>query len=199
MLAQLSTLKLRLAIPEADTTQDALLTAALAAVSARFDKETNRTLARTADFTQEFDAGDTEVLASCYPIESVSKFEFKRTEAEGWQEIQPTPDFLVRSSCIISLPTPLNLHLAPCTLQLLRATYTGGYVLPGTDPEPGQTPLPADLEQAAIEQVAYWFQTRDTLGMKTVWPRDGAYKQFIQLPLLLTVTSTLQSHTRFCL
>jgi hypothetical protein len=41
-----------------------------------------------------------------------------------------------------------------------RVTYTGGFVLPGDTPAPGQTPLPPDLEQAAIEQVAYWFRNR---------------------------------------
>lgn len=49
MLTQLSTVKSRLAIPDADTTSDALLTAAIKAVSARVDKETNRALARTVD------------------------------------------------------------------------------------------------------------------------------------------------------
>ena len=39
-------------------------------------------------------------------------------------------------------------------------TYAAGYVLPGTDPSAGQTPLPSDLEQAGIEQVAFWFQNR---------------------------------------
>ena len=41
-------------------------------------------------------------------------------------------------------------------------TLTGGYVLPGTTPSAGQTALPDDLEQAAVEQVAYWFQKQTT-------------------------------------
>ncbi len=47
MLCQLSTVKARLALLDTDTTYDALLTSAIQAVSARFEKETNRTLART--------------------------------------------------------------------------------------------------------------------------------------------------------
>ena len=42
MLAQLSTVKSRLQILDIDTTYDALLTNAIQALSARFDKETNR-------------------------------------------------------------------------------------------------------------------------------------------------------------
>ena len=47
MITQLLTVKTRLGIDEFDVTHDALLTNAIKAVSARFDQECNRTLART--------------------------------------------------------------------------------------------------------------------------------------------------------
>ena len=72
MLTQISTVKARLALTVTD--YDDLLTTAIRAVSARFDKETNRTLARTTTATHEFDAADTEILPPCYPIEAVTKF-----------------------------------------------------------------------------------------------------------------------------
>jgi hypothetical protein len=197
MLTQLSTVKARLEI--LDGTHDALLTSAITALSARFDSETQRTLARTENFTQEFEADTTEIPASCYPIESVSKFETKTSEAEGWQELQPTPDYLIRARCIISLARPLNLQLSTFNLQLARVTYTAGYVLPGTPPGPGQAALPADLEQAATEQVAYWFQKRAKLGLRTLWPPNGTYEQFLSLDLLPEVRSVLSRHQRFSL
>jgi hypothetical protein len=58
MLTTLSTIKSRLAILDTDTTYDTLLTNALNAFSTRFDHETNRILARTADLTHEFDPAD---------------------------------------------------------------------------------------------------------------------------------------------
>jgi hypothetical protein len=194
MLTQLATIKSRLAIPPETTTNDALLLSAIKAVSARFDKETNRTLARTADFTQEFDGATTEVVAACYPIESVTKFETKTNETDGWIE-QPDTQFLIRRACIISLSVPLcTLHSALC-----RITYAGGYVLPGTTPAPGQTPLPDDLEQAAVEQVAFWFQSRDMLGLDTTWPHLGTYEKFTQSDLLLQVRAVLKHYTRWLL
>jgi hypothetical protein len=75
-------------------------------VSARFDRETNRTLARTVGATHEFDPRDTELLVPCYPIESVAKFELKTTESAGWVE-QTAVQYLIRHSCIISLPADL--------------------------------------------------------------------------------------------
>jgi hypothetical protein len=83
MLTQLPPVKARLEIAAADVTRDDLLTRAIEAVSTRFDRECNRTLARTVGATQEFSVGDTEVIAACYPIETVTKFEMKATEADG--------------------------------------------------------------------------------------------------------------------
>src|SRR5436190_23361612 len=102
MLTQLDTVKVRLAIDPLDVEFDDLLTSAIDAVSFRFDKETNRTLARTTDATFEFDASDTEISVPCYPVESVSKFETKTSESTGWIE-QISVDYLIRQSCIISL------------------------------------------------------------------------------------------------
>ncbi len=194
MLAQLSTIKTRLAITV--TTYDVILTNAIKAVSARFDKETSRTIARTVGLTEEFDGNDTEIRPTCYPIETVTKFELKANETEGWVE-QTDVDYLIRRKCVISL----NLQLATCNLQLpqARVTYTGGYVLPGDTVGAGQTPLPDDLEQAAVEQVASWFQTRDMLGLVRNRPWQGDYQQFAQLDLLPNVKAVLTRYERWAL
>src|SRR3954469_10861483 len=137
MLSTLSTVKSRLAMPDLNVEFDDLLTTALTALSARFDRETNRTLTRTANSTYEFDACETEIIPPCYPIESVSKFETKSTEAEGWVQ-QSNIVYLIRNSCVISLQLPLTtLNSSPSTCRL---TYTGGYVMPGDTPGTGQTP-----------------------------------------------------------
>ena len=123
MLTTLSTLKSRLSILDTDTTNYAQLTSAIISLSGRFDKETNRTLARTVSATQEFPGNDTEILLVCYPVETVTKFETKSTELEGWQE-KIGVDYLIRSSCVISLASPSSFILHPSSL--CRVTYTGG-------------------------------------------------------------------------
>ena len=190
MLTQLTTIKARLGIGEFEIKDDGLLTNAIAAVSARFDRECNRTLARAVNVTQEFNAAEVEICASCYPIESVSQFELKATEAEGWVA-QADVDFLVRAHCVISLPAPLG----SCAEQA-RLTYTGGYVLPGTTAGAGQTALPADLEQAAVEQVAFWYQTRDQVGVVRQWPKGGLYEQFADIDLMPSVRAVLARYGR---
>src|SRR3954466_2593989 len=106
MLSTLATLNSRLAIPDLTVEFDDLLTTALTALSARFDRETNRTLTRTANTTHEFDASETEIIPPCYPIESVSKFETKSTETEGWVQ-QNGIDYLIRRNSVVSLSSPL--------------------------------------------------------------------------------------------
>src|SRR6266550_3719377 len=102
MLTQLTTVKARLAIDQFNLQYDAILTNAIKAVSSRFDKETNRTLARTVALTEEFSADDTEIRVACYPIETVTKFELKSNETDGWVE-QPEIEHLIRRNCVISL------------------------------------------------------------------------------------------------
>jgi hypothetical protein len=167
------------------------LTHAIRAVSDRFDRECRRTFARTVNATFEFDPHDTELLPPCYPIESVTRFETKSSEATGWQELIPAPDYLIRRSCIISLSSPLRTpHSA------LRILYTGGYVLPGDTPSPSNAPLPADLEQAALEQVVFWFANRDRVGVIREWPKGGLYQQFADLDLIPSVRATLAKYAR---
>jgi hypothetical protein len=191
MLTQLSTLKSRLAIDQFDLTFDGILTNAIKAVSAQFDKECNRTLARSVNVTQEFGAEETELLLASYPLESVAKFELKSNETDGWVQ-QSAVEYLIRRNCVISLRARLGFFR-----QQGRVTYTGGYVLPGTTPAAGQTALPDDLEQAAVEEAAYWFQNREMLGLVRNRPYQGDYQQFAQLDLLLNVKAVLKRYERW--
>ena len=195
MLTQLTTLRSRLGILETDTTNDILLTNFLKAVSARFDRECNRTLARTVDAAFEFSAEATELAVPCYPIESVTRFELKTNESVGWVE-QTEVEHLVCSHCVISLAVSLS-PPGPAFKPMARVIYTGGYVLPGMDVAPGQTPLPDDLEQAAVEQTAYWFQNRDRLGLLRIWDYHATYRHFAELDLLSSVRAVLGRHTRW--
>src|SRR5437899_10036674 len=128
MLTQLSTIKSRLALDEFNVQYDTLLTNAITAISTRFEQERNRTFSRTVDALYEFPADDLEILPPMYPIESVTKFELKENETDGWTE-QPDIGFLIRRSCVISLHSAFRTPNS--ALCQARVKYTGGYVLPG--------------------------------------------------------------------
>lgn len=196
MLTQLVTVKKRLGIALNDATFDEALTRAIEAVSARFDRECNRTLARTVDIKQEFCADEIEIPAICYPIETVSGFELRSTVKAGWVA-QAAVDFNVRGGCVISLAVPLVPHPPASVPSVARVTYTGGYVAPGVVVGDGQKALPPDLEWAAVEEITGWYQQRDKVGLLREWPSGGTYLSLSQLPLLPEVSAILRRYQRW--
>jgi hypothetical protein len=199
MLAQVSTLKSRLAIADTDVQYDDLLTNALVALSTRFEKEYNRIFTRIVDATYEFNADDLDISVPIFPIESVSKFELKENETDGWVE-QTDVKFLIRKACVISI-VPQTLNYRPSTLNdssIARVTYTGGFLLPGSADVRSTTRLPSDIEQAAVEQAVAWFMNRGSLGIeiKRLTPADF-YQKFSQLDFLPRVRTVLKRYERW--
>src|SRR5688572_19069332 len=191
LLAQLTTVKTRLGIT--DTTDDTLLTNLIEFASARFERETNRSLDRSVSTTEEFPADQTEVLVARFPLEGVTSFHLKENETDGWV-LQSDIDYLIRRACVISLSAPLGTKY-----EQARVTFTGGYVLPGTTPGAGQTALPDDLEHACVEQVAYWYQNRHRLGLLSMPAEGRTFFNIQQLDLLPQVASVLKRYERFSL
>jgi hypothetical protein len=191
MLATLSQLKARLGVLDSDTTDDALFANFLKLVSARFAQHCRRTFDRDAAATFEFRGHELLILPDRYPIESVSAWHLKETEAEGWV-VQSAPDyFLNERKNIIELISPLGV-----STELARVTHAGGYVLPGDTASAGQTELPDDLRESCIEQAAYLYQNRKRLGLVSISGQGGSLSQFAELDLLPLVRATLDSHIR---
>ncbi len=190
MLCQLQTVRSRLGLTELEVQWDALLDNAIAAVSARFDLECNRTFARTVNIAQEFCAGDRNVVLRCHPVESVTRFDLKSNEAGGWIE-QTGVNYLLKHRCVLVLEGPPGVDA-----QQARVTYTGGYLLPGAETIPGGTALPPDLEQAAVEQVCWWFSNRERLGLSRIWEYHGTYRDFGDLDLLSSTRAVLTRYAR---
>ena len=198
MLTTLSTVKARLGFSETEVTQDAFLLDTIRAVGARFEAECHRRFNRVAGAVYEFRAEATQIAVDRYPIERVTTFELKASEAAGWQE-QAGVEHVIRRCCVVSLAAPLS--RAPA---VGRVTFDGGYLLPAdADADPALDPpparLPAELEHAAVEQVAHWYLRRDHLGLNTSWPHGGTYERFEELDLLSRVKAVLKSHERWLL
>jgi hypothetical protein len=192
MLTQLATIKARLGVEPFDTTDDNLLSNLLRHVSARFAAECNRVFDYGADLKYEFRADESSILVDRPPIESVSQFELKSSESEGWI-LQPDIDYLLSPRrALIELLVPLG-----CPSQLGRVTYTGGYILPGASPTGKQSPLPDDVEQACVEQVAYWYQRRSQLGLVSVSSDVGVIQRFQSSDLLPQVRAVLRHFERW--
>src|SRR5436190_16410766 len=192
MLTQLSTLKSRLGLDSFDLDQDTLLTNYLKHASGRFAKECNRIFDRAAGATFEFAADEMQIAPDRYPIESVTSFDLKSNEAEGWIAQTAVSALISPNKCLIELPCPLG-----TSRQKARVTFTSGYVLPGATPGAGQTALPDEIEQACIDQVVYWYQNRQRLGLLSTSGEGGSVQQFKSLDLLPQVTAVLKKYERW--
>jgi hypothetical protein len=56
--------------------------------------------------------------------------------------------------------------------------------------------LPAN-ERAAVEQVAFWFQNKNSIGLRISWPSGGTYQQFAAQDLLPSVQAVLTRYQRW--
>jgi hypothetical protein len=195
-LTQLKTIKVRLEIDNADTTDDAILSAALVGISQRAVNESNRAFDYQAAATFVFRGDDLDIRVDRYPLISVAGFETKSNEADGWQAVTgaDVPDFLIGpAGNIIELSEQLG-----SSRQVARVTFAGGYSLPGTT-NTGVPALPDDLEQSVIEQVCYWYQRRAQLGVTSMSGDGGSVSFFSKLDLLPGVQAVIKRYERYML
>lgn len=170
MLTTIAALKLRLGIQDSDVKDDDLMNAAIAALSSRIEDRCNRKFGYAVNVQQEFEADSMQIVVANYPINEAQPitFQYRRTAAEGWLNAQNV-DYLVNGGCIISLHSLIGSR----SMQA-RVIYSGGYVLPDMDPVAGVDALPADIENAVIEQLAFWFQNKSHLGASAVAGQGGS-------------------------
>jgi hypothetical protein len=57
--------------------------------------------------------------------------------------------------------------------------------------------LPAELEQACVEQAAYWYQNRHRLGLRSVPAEGRTFYQLSEIDLLPQVQSVLRTYERW--
>ncbi len=202
MLTTLASVKARLALDDSDVRSDALLTNFIALATARFENDCNRKFGYLQNAMDEFQGDETELRVSRYPIDETQPITFQRltshnsqlSTASGWQPV-PEADFVLRRGCVISLVSEIGRWK-----DQIRITYSGGYLLPdavGPVPPPGVPPLPDDLQFGAVEQIAYWYQNKDRLGLVAVTAEGGSLQQFPKLDLLPFVDYTLAKYERW--
>lgn len=197
MLCLLADLKVRLKIAEADVVDDAVLEGFISGVSGRFAKECNRTFDYAAAATFEFRADEMNLVVDRYPIITVDSFELKTREVDGFVG-QSGIEYVVNPTrSIVELAAPLG-----TSREIGSVTYEGGYILPGTTPTTGQTALPAEIEQAAIEQCAYFYQNKDRLGISSLSNSGGSLAKdpvsvVSPLSLLPQVMAVLKKYERW--
>jgi hypothetical protein len=81
----------------------------------------------------------------------------------------------------------------------IQVIYRGGYAAAGVTPGTGQTALPDDLREAAIEQCSFIFKRRDDIGLSSNSFQGGSINVFASMDLLPLVKQTLDCYRRLTL
>lgn len=82
-------------------------------------------------------------------------------------------------------------------MRTVKVTYDGGYVLPDDVAGEGETELPAEIVEAAIEQASFVYQRRDSLGLTSVGSQGGSASAYAQDKLLPGVAETMKGFRRY--
>lgn len=169
MLCTLAQLKARMGVAVSD--DDALLTAIITGVSARLARACGRQTPDGAPCLEKTSV--TEVLSAidndqrvlmlrAFPVVSITSIK------EGlYNDFSDSDALVAGTSYHVELARGILHRIGGAWLrgpQTVQAIYVGGYTAAGDTPGAGETALPGDLVDAAVQQCQYLASRRDEMG-----------------------------------
>ena len=176
---------------------DSLLSRIILGVAAAFESYCRRPLLLTAAAVTEYYTGQGQYLQLArYPIASITS-------------IKDASDYNFTSAVALVADSDYRLIRAgekgilysmlgdwdpnPDAIQVI---YRGGFVAAGDAVGTGETALPADLREAAIEQAVFLFQRKDDMGLVQVNYQGGSINKQVDMNLLPQVKLILDNYRR---
>jgi hypothetical protein len=199
MLCTLADIKTRLG--DLGTEYDAMLTRMIASFAAIADAHTGRTLIAPAAAVTEYYTGCGAYLQlKSYPLVAVTSikeaFDYDFTNASALvlnTDYRPLDGGL--RGVLFRLP-----YLDWCDYpDAIEVKHRSGYCAAGVTPSTGETALPDDLREAAIEQVSFIFKRRDDIGLSSNSMQGGSINVFSSMDLLPLVKAILDKYRRIAL
>ncbi len=180
---------------ETGTDHDATLARLILGLTAICEGYVNRPLIlNTADATEYYAACGELLQLTRYPVVAITSikqavdYNFDDADAlvadEGYRLINNGVTGIVRGIYGTWFDTPDGIEVI----------YRGGYCIAGRTPGEGETAMPADLREAAIEQVTFLFKRRDDLGLSAVGFEGGSINKFSAIDLLPQVKKILDNY-----
>ena len=180
-----------------NTENDTMLNRLISNIEDIFNNYTKRKLLLNAAAVTEYYTGQGRYLQlDRYPVVSITSikqaldYDFDNVDAlivnEGYRLLSAG-----KNGIIISIY--LNWAETPDSIQVV---YTGGYCSAGQTPGDGEYAMPADLREAAIEQVTFFFKRKDDIGLSGVGFQGGSISKFSAMDLLPIVKNILDSYRK---
>ena len=197
LLCTLSDVRTRKGYETTDTSDDEAIYDIIRGVSAMFDIECNRTLllpSAAQTLTMNGRDGDT-LISPYYPIVSVTSikettdYDFDNTDA-----LTENTDYrVIASQGILHRLNTVWLR----GIDNIQVVVKGGYVPPSETVGTGETALPDEIREAAIQQSLFFLQRRSDIGLISVSAIGSSISKHSKLELLPFVRSILNKHRRY--
>lgn len=185
---------------ETTTGYDVTIAQIIAGIEAIFNNYTQRTIiAPASDVTEYYTGLGRQSQTKNYPIISITSI----TEASIYDFDSQTA--LVADSgyrLLDSGKKGIIYRMYQNWLSIedsIRIVYRAGYAAAGAALSEGETALPADIREAAIEQACFIFKRRDDIGLSAVSFQGGDISKFSAMDLLPMVKRVLDNCRRYSL
>jgi hypothetical protein len=180
---------------ESGAEHDTLLDRLIASLESLFDSYTGRHLMLpSADVTEYYSGRGPFLQLRRYPLVAITSIkvalDYDFTAADA---LVANTDYRIVNNGLNGIL--VRIYSVWDTLQdSIQVIYRGGYCAAGVTPGEGQTALPDDLREAAIEQATFFFKRRDDLGLSSVSFQGGAISKFGAVDLLPIVKRVLDNY-----
>lgn len=182
---------------ETSTQYDGLISRIITGLGAVFDAECRRRLLVTAADVTEYHTGRGPLLqVKRYPIVSITSIkEAEDYDFDSADALTADTDYRLLGDGQSGTLNRMYLNWPP-TRDAIQIIYRGGYCSAGQTPGTGETALPDDLREAAIEQASFIFKRRDDIGLSGVTVEGGGMSKFSAMQLLPMVANILSAYRR---
>ena len=193
-ICTLADVKERLAISD-NPDYDLMLTRIIRNLEAVFNGFTHRKLIlNSADETVYLTGGEKRIILPRYPIVAITSIK-QATDYDFASADALTANDAYRA--INERGIIYRVGTVWLTVEDgIQVIYRGGYVAAGQTPGTGETAIPDDLREAAIEQTSFIFKRRDDIGLSGVGYDGGSISKFSAMKLLPLVEETLKHYRR---
>jgi len=198
-ICTLADVKDRLGKNTSETEFDGTLNRIILGIEVLFVGYTRRRLLQTAAaVTEYYTAEGSKLLLKSYPIIAIisikqaADYNFDAATAL----VANTDYRLINSGKNGIIYSTLGFGYWLQAEEAIEIVYRGGFCAAGQVPAAGETAMPADLREAAIEQATFIFKRKDDIGLSGVSMQGGSISKFSDMELLPLVKQVLDNYKR---
>jgi hypothetical protein len=179
------------------TDYDGVINRILSGIEYIFNESTQRTLIlNSVDVTEYYTGGGPYLQLTRYPVKSITSIkEAVDYDFDNAVALVADTDYRLVAAGkkgLIYRPYTSWLELPDVT----QVIYKGGFVAAGQTAGSGETAMPADLREAAIEQAAYFYKHKDDIGLSSASFKGESFNKFADINLLPMVEAILKNYKR---